>query len=112
MPSLVPLTVPRGNDVNVALSVVEADGITPQSLAAYTPVMVIKASAYAPDASGTTLAAGTGLTVVSPGDGTLTALLSKAVLAEPGPLWYRLDLTDPMGNVSTAIEGPITVTPG
>ena len=112
MPSLVPLTVPQRNDVNVALSVVQADGVTPQNLAGFTLTMVVKASQYAPDASGITLGTGTGLTVASSSGGALTAMLSRAVLAQPCPLWYRLDLEDPMGNVSTAIEGPIAVTPG
>ena len=112
MPSLVPLTVPQANDVTVVLSVVQPDGSTPQPLGSLSPVMVVKASQYAPDASGTTLTAGDGLTVVSAAGGTLTALLTAAMTAQPVPLWYRVDLVDGLGERSTAIEGPITVTPG
>ena len=112
MPSLIPLTVPQANDVTVNLTVVQADGSTPQPLGSYTPVMVVKASQYAPDASGTTLAVGTGLTVVSPSGGTLTAQFTAAMTAQPVPLWWRLDLIDGLGERTTAIEGPITVTPG
>lgn len=111
MPSLTPITVPQGNDVTVALSVTQADG-SPQDLTGLTPVMVVKPSAYAEDTSGTTLGAGTGLSVVSAAAGTLSALLPRTLLAQPVPLWFRLDITNGAGNVTTAIEGPITVLPG
>lgn len=111
LPALVPLTVPQGNDVTVNLAVVQADGVTPQPLGSFTLSMTVKASQYAPDASGTILRAGTGLTIVSAPGGTLTALMTAAMLAEPVQQWYRLDLVDGLGERTTAIDGPITVLP-
>ena len=111
MPSLIALSVTQNNDVLLTLSVTEADGVTAQDLTDYTPPMIVKGSAYADDASGTTLGVGTGLTMVSETGGTLTALLTHEMLAQPVPLWYRLDLTDGLGNRTTSQNGPITVSP-
>lgn len=109
MPSLIPLSVMQNNDVTVSLSVVQSDGQTPQPLGSYTVTMTVKASQYAPDAQGTVLAVGTGLTVVSAPGGLLTAFLPRTLLARPVPLWYRVDLADGLGHITTAIEGPVTV---
>jgi len=106
--SLIPLTVQQGNDVTVNLAVTTPDG-TAQNLSGYTLSMVVKGSAVASDASGVTLTTASGLTVVSAAEGTLTALLTHQVLAQPVPLWYRLDLVDGTGKRTTAIEGPIAV---
>lgn len=111
MPSLVPLAVTQGNDVTVDLSVTQPGGTTPQPLGSLTPSMTVKAAATAPDSQGTVLTVGSGLTVSDSNGGLLTAFLPRTLLARPVPLWYRVDVEDGLGHVTTAIEGPISVSP-
>lgn len=111
MASLVPITVPQGNDVTEPLSVFQADGVTPQDCTGLTPAMIIKASQNNDDSRSSKLAIGTGLTWVTQTKGLLTAFLPHTLTATAGGLWWRLDLTDGSGDVTTAMYGPLTVIP-
>lgn len=110
MAAQVPLTVPQRNDAGVALSVFEADGVTPQDCTGLTPVMYVKASRDTDDSHAVTLGTGSGLTWGTQSQGTLTALLSHSVTAAAGVMWWRLDLTDSLGDRTTAMYGPLVIT--
>ena len=103
------LSVPQGNDVTVDLYVLEDDRSSPQDLTGLTPQMIIKGYASAPDSGATVLGLSSGLTIVSLTGGTLTALLPRALLASPGSLWWRLDVTDGFGDHTTCIYGQISI---
>lgn len=111
MASSVVLSVLQNNDATVDLNVTEADGTTPQDLTGLLVSMVIKASDSAPDPTGTVLTPGTGLTITDVTGGTVTALLTEAMLALPATLWYRLDVTDGGGHRTTVMFGQLLVNP-
>lgn len=110
MAAQVPLTVPQRNDAGVALSVFEADGVTAQDCTGLVPVMTVKSSRDTDDSRAVTLGIGSGLTWVAQSQGTLTALLDHSVTAVAGVMWWRLDLTDALGDRTTAMFGPLVVT--
>ena len=111
MASSVPLSVIQGNDVTVDLSVFEEDGATPQDLTGLTPQLLVKDSQYDADATATVFTVGAGLTITNLTLGLLTALLPRTLLAVSTGLWYRLDVADGSGEITTCIYGPLTVTP-
>jgi hypothetical protein len=109
MASQTAFSVKQGNDVLVDLDVLEDDEVTPQDLTGLTPQMLIKGYQDAPDTSATVITLSSGLTITSVPAGTLTALLPRALLAVAGSCWFRLDVTDLSGNLTTAICGSIII---
>ena len=112
MASRVCLTVVQNDDPTVSISIFQADGVTPMDITGLTPTVVVKASANVPDTdpSAITLTTSSGVTVVSEANGTLTAQFTHEMLARPGMLWWRTDLTDDDENRLTAVAGPLYVT--
>lgn len=109
MASSVVVSVLQNNDATVDLDVTEADGTTPQDLTGLTMSMLIKASDSAPDSTAVVLTSGSGLTVTDVTGGTVTALLTEAMLALPGTLWYRLDAVDGAGHRTTVMYGQLLI---
>jgi hypothetical protein len=109
MASQTVIAVPRGNDVIVDLSVLQDDEKTPQDLTGLIPQMYVKGYQAAPDSAATVIGLSSGLTITSLPAGTLTALLPRALLALAGSRWFRLDVTDSGGNVTTAVYGQILI---
>lgn len=109
MASQTAFSVPQGNDVLVDLSVLEDDEKTPQDLTGLTPQMLVKGYQDAPDSSATILGLSSGLVITSVPGGTVTAMLPRTLLALAGSCWFRLDVTDLSGNVTTAVYGQIII---
>ena len=111
-PAQVFLTVPQGDDVTIYMTILKADGVTPQPLSGLTPTMVIKAVPAAPDSAAVaTLTAGNGLTVTGSTGGTLTAFLPHALLTGAWSWWWHLSLADGSGDRATVMYGPLTLFP-
>lgn len=102
-----PLLALTGNDSNYNLNVTL--NRSPLSLSGYTPKIYQKATAGTPDGSAIVYQVGSGITVVNSGLGQIRWTIPHANLATPGTQWWRLDITDGGGLVSTVFYGPLTV---
>jgi hypothetical protein len=69
---------------------------------------ILKPNATSADSDGMTYTTGSGLTVVSAPDGTLTWLIPAADY--PGLQWWRIIVLDDSNNVSTAVYGRLLIT--
>jgi hypothetical protein len=101
------LTAYQGNDTPFPLQVTL--GAYPLNITGYTPKIVIKANSLATDASGTTYLTGSGLTVTSTKLGQLTFTLPHSAATTAGTFWWRLDVTDGSGNVTTSMYGNLYI---
>lgn len=107
MPTSSALTVDQGNATTLSGTV--TSGGSAYNLTGVTLNMVIKASAAATDASGTTLSTTTGeISVVSAAGGTFSVTVPSTSVATAGQTWYRVDAVSG-GNTRTVIYGPLTV---
>lgn len=101
------LSVIENNDVTFNLSL-QLNG-APFDVTSYTLSLVLKASASATDASGTTFAVGTGLTVVSAALGKVNWALPRTQTGTPGKKWWHIDAVDGSSNRTTIMLGNLTV---
>lgn len=99
------LTVIQNNQVTLSLQVLKPPTLQPYDLTGLTLEFVLKASATATDASGTTITP----TVTDATQGQATVTIAGTSNATGGTLWYRLDVIDGSGNHVTAIEGPYVI---
>jgi hypothetical protein len=106
-PARVDLVVPARDDVTVYMQILKADGVTPQSLAGYAPVMAVK---RAPESSQAvvTLTASAGLAVTDSAAGKLTGVLAASLLAAAWSWWWQVYVTGG-GERATAISGCLTL---
>lgn len=81
----------------------------PLNLGSYTPFVVVKASAKATDASGVTYAVSSGIQITKALRGKFTLSIPRASTGAAGTTWYRCFVTDPSGNVATAMLGSFTL---
>lgn len=79
------------------------------NLNSYTPKVVVKASANAADGTGTTYTVGSGITLTNAVRGRFTLAIPHSATSSAGTAWYRCYLTDPSGNVSTAMLGNLVL---
>jgi len=78
------------------------------NLTLYTPLAVLKASATATDASGTTFTIGNGLTYTYEASGQFDWVIPHADTVPSGVMWYRIDIDN--GSVLvTALYGTMTL---
>lgn len=108
MARVTPLTLDENNDETVDLTVT-ADALIDPNQATFE--LVIKASAAADDADGTTLTDEDGLTVTSTEPSktiALTANIPASVLETPGTRFWRLDVIVD-GKRGTAMYGPLRI---
>jgi len=100
-----------GNDLEFAFALM-ADG-SPLSLAGLTLGVYLKASAVSPDAIAVVFTASSGLTITDSAGGLFTWAIPRAdvpMIAAPGSLWYRVDLTDSSSRIETAMFGALVLT--
>ena len=102
------LTAVAGNDlkyhVQITLNGEQLD------LTAYTPLAVLKASATATDASGTTYTIGSGLTYTYQTFGQFDWVIAHAQTTPSGVMWYRIDVDSGGGStLVTALYGTMTL---
>lgn len=103
----VPLTAIQGNDNNYYLDVTFNGD--PLNLTGYTPHAYVKATQQTSDGSATIYNIGAGLAWVSQATGKLKFTLPHTAVTTAGIQWWRLDIVDGSGNVSTVFFGPLTV---
>jgi len=84
-------------------------GNYPLNLSGYTPKVTVKANSLATDASGITYTVGSGVTITNSQLGQLTFTLPHSAASTAGNLWWRLDVTDSSGNVSTSMYGNLYI---
>jgi hypothetical protein len=77
----------------------------PFNITGYTSHFYLKASRTASDGSGITITP----TVTNAIEGKLSVFIPRTDVATAGAMWYRLDLVDGSGDISTAFFGNITV---
>lgn len=102
-----PLLALTNNDATYKLNVMLNQ--KPLNLAGYTIKAYLKATAATPDASAITYTVGSGITVTNSVLGQLTLTIPHTNLTTPGVQWWRLDLTDGSGLVSSVFYGPLTI---
>lgn len=83
----------------------------PLPLAGYTLTAYLKASRTAADSTATLFTVGAGLTITDSVNGKVTLAIGHAALPNPRTMWWRIDLADGSGNVTTAIYGNVQVLP-
>ena len=108
MARVTPLTLDENNDETLDLTVT-ADTLIDPDQASFE--LVIKASASADDADGTTLTDADGITVTSTEPAktiALTADIPASVLETPGTRFWRLDVIV-SGKRGTAMYGPLRI---
>lgn len=103
----VPLTALTGNDNAYYLDVTFND--EPLNLTGYTPHLYVKATQNTPDGSATVYNIGSGLTWVQQSLGKLKFVLPHTAVTIAGTQWWRLDIVDGSGIVTTAMFGPLTI---
>jgi hypothetical protein len=82
----------------------------PLNLTGYTLTLYLKANRYqANSAAVATYTIGSGLTITNAANGQFTLDIPKAQLPIPAAQWYRCDVIDGSGNVTTALFGNVTV---
>lgn len=108
MPRQRDLTLYQGNSDTLTLSVTADDTGLPLDLTGASDIkMVVKASADATDASGTTLSKLTGeISIVSAAAGTAIVAVPSSLTAAAGPFWYRVDV---LPGPKTALYGTLYV---
>lgn len=82
----------------------------PLNLTGYTVTLILKATATAPDALGTTYTEAGALTITSATQGQFTWVLpgaDTALFSAPGSLWYRVDVTAGEGDPVPAMYGAL-----
>ena len=95
-----------GNDLKYHVAITlngEQLNLTP-----YTPLAVLKASATATDASGTTFTIGSGLTYTYETFGGFDWVIPHADTTPAGLMWYRIDI-DNGSTLVTAMYGNLTL---
>jgi hypothetical protein len=102
------LTAVAGNDLLYHVTVT-FNG-QPLNLTGYTPLAVLKASATATDASGTTFGIGTGLTYTFQTAGQFNWAIPHADTVPNGSMWYRVDV-DNGSTLTTALYGNLVLIP-
>ncbi len=105
MATWINLETPQGNDTTWNLQVMN-NGV-PMNLTSCTLTLYVKANNLALDSGATTYTVGAGLTIVNAPSGRLTFTQphTAAQAKTPGTYWWRLDVTDGLGNVGTALDG-------
>ena len=111
MATTIAISVPQNNQLVLTIQVTLPPAGTgvpgePFSLAAFSLSMVVKASASATDASGTTYTPS--ITSATAGMASLT--IPGSGNAAAGTFWYRLDVVDGSSNHVTAAQGNYQVT--
>ncbi len=116
VPLQVNITVPVNNDLSqpfflLTYQVPGSGIVAPLNLTGYTLKFVLKASSTATDASGTTYAIGSGITVTNLAISSFTVLIphTQTLLQTPGTYWYRLDVIDGSLNVNSILNGNVYV---
>lgn len=102
-----PLLALTNNDTSFNLNVTFNQ--KPLSLTGYTIKAYQKATAATPDGSGILYQVGSGLTIVNASLGQLKLVIPHANVLTPGVQWWRLDLIDAGGLISTVFYGPLTI---
>lgn len=102
-----PILALTGNDTNYKLNITLNQ--KPLNLAGYTIKAYQKATATTPDASAIVYQVGSGITIVSSTLGQLILTIPHANVTTPGTQWWRLDITDGSGLISTVFYGPLTI---
>jgi hypothetical protein len=102
-----PLMALVNNDSTFKFSLKLNGAILP--LTGYTPKIYQKATAATSDASAVVYQVGTGITIVSSALGQLNWTIPHANVLTPGTQWWRLDLIDGTGAISTALYGPLII---
>lgn len=102
-----PLTALTGNDNNYFLDVTFNGD--PLNLTNYTPHVYVKATQTTADGSATIYNIGAGLTWVAQSLGKLKFTLPHTAVTTAGVQWWRLDIVDGSGNISTVMFGPLTI---
>jgi len=103
----IPLVALQNNDNTYYLDVT-FNG-KPLDLTGYTPHAYVKATQTTPDGSATTYNIGSGLTWLTQTLGLLKFTIPHTAVTTPGTAWWRLDIVDGSGNVSTVFFGPVTI---
>jgi hypothetical protein len=104
---MVNLEAYQGNDTSFPLQVTLNN--YPLNLTGYTPKVVVKASSIVADGTGTTYNVGANLVVTSTKLGQLTFTLPHSAATTAGTFWWRLDVTDGSGNVTTSMYGNLYI---
>ena len=102
-----------GNDLEFSFALTGDAAGNPLNLAGLTLAAYLKAAAVSPDSTATVFTASSGLTVTSAASGQFTWAIPHAdvpLIAAPGSLWYRVDLTDSSSRVETAMYGALVLT--
>jgi hypothetical protein len=81
----------------------------PLDLTPYAPRVVVKATQTTTDGSATIYNIGGGLSYVTQTLGRLKFVLPHAATTTAGIQWWRLDIVDGGGFVSTVFYGPLTI---
>jgi hypothetical protein len=102
-----PLIALTGNDNNYYLDVTFNGD--PFNLTGYTPHVYVKATAAALDNTATIYNIGAGLAWVTQGLGKLKLTIPHTDVTVQATKWWRLDIVDGSGNVSTVFYGPLTI---
>lgn len=100
------LTAVAGNDLDWHVAITLAAAAL--DLTPYTPLAVLKASATASDASGTTFTIGSGLTYTYKTSGRFDWVIPHALTTPSGVMWYRIDI-DNGSTLVTAVYGTLTL---
>jgi hypothetical protein len=98
-----------GNDTVYQMQILY-NGV-PLNLAGYTLKAYLKATRLTPDADAVVYQSGSGITITSAALGQFTLTVPHANLPNPSTLWYRVDVIDGSGNITTAIYGNFGVLP-
>ena len=83
----------------------------PLPLTGYTNQLVVKPSPSVADNTGTTYTVGSGLTVTNSSQGMVTFVLPHTAATTAGTSWWRWDITDGGGNVTTVMFGNLYILP-
>lgn len=102
-----PLTAIQNNDNNYYLDVTFNNAAL--DLTGYTVHAYLKATQTTADGSATVFGIGSGLTWITQTLGKLKFTLPHTSTGTAGTQWWRLDITDGSGNVSTVFYGPVTI---
>ena len=84
---------------------------SPLNLTGYTLKAYLKASRLTPDSEAVLFQSGSGITITSAALGELNLDIPHADLPSPTFQWYRIDVIDSSGNITTAIYGNLSVLP-
>jgi len=103
----IPITALVGNDNNYYLDVTFNGD--PLNLTGYTPHAYQKATQATSDGSALVYDIGSGLTWVNMALGKLKLTIPRANVTAAGIQWWKLNIVDGSGNVSTVMYGPMTV---